>query len=355
MLVNIIPQNNCFQQPQWRSFEREGAEKAFGEVVDAQNASHAAVAKADAIRWFPPSEEISNDGWSWMIQERNEAGGVNRDADHINDAYSYENMHDKLLAMEVWSDYKIPTVPHFKFTNREDFYDRGIQRPLVIGGPFLLRLNNSVAGQESWLVSGNTQIGPCLEAVLDAHRRHTQAGRGVGTSMFCAKFIDTRHPDYNLNCSYRIIVAGGKVVTGYARVSDPNDWVAVTNKFHSTIADAWMYHNRRCQQIMIEKADLLVRAVECLGLNHQGLDLIEEPSTGNLYFLETQTTYDAGFIGVGHYCPPYYNPYNPELLKFIGENKAEIERDLPLYYNFWLDKRAHFERCYQNLADSFKS
>ena len=67
------------------------------------------------------------------------------------------------------------------------------------------------------------------------------------------------------------------------------------------------------------------------------------------YFLEVQTTYDAGFIGAGPYKPPYYNPYNPELLQLIVDREQEFKDKLPLYYYNWLDKREHFRAVYSEL------
>lgn len=343
MLVNI----NFPGQLQWRSHEHAGAQDAFGEVVDVNTLSDSRTKDARAFRWFPPSEEINRDGYNWMQQQRNwtPVGSF-----HINDASLYHYMHDKVNAFAVWQDHSIRTPPWFEFSGKNDFYES-----LTFELPFLLRLNNSVAGFDSWLVREGAQVEPCLDAVLACRDRHIAAGRGINTSVFCSKFIDTQWPEHKLNVSYRITVAGGKVVTGYARVSDPGDWVAVTNKFHSGIADSWLFFNKRCHEIMSKHADLLVMAVESVGLNHQGLDVIEEPSTGNLYFLETQTTYDAGFIGAGPYTPPYYNPYNPELVKFIKENYSLLEREIPLYVHAWLDKREHFRQCYKNLADQMNS
>jgi hypothetical protein len=339
MLANI----NFPGQLQWRSHEYEGAKEAFGEIVEmpphTPYDSTPDKMGAQAFRWFPPSENMGAVGYACMQTLRDNLHG-----NHINDARNYLYVHDKVSCFDKWYDAGIP-IPNYKT------WEPGT----LVGNPYpvLLRLNNGVAGQDSWLVRTEDEFWDYLPIVEDACRVAKRNGRGVHTRLLMTRFIDTQHPDYPLNASYRIIVAGGKVVTGYARVSDPQDWVAVTNKFHSGIADAWLFYNHRCQQIMTEHEALIVQAVEVLGLNHQGVDIIEDGKTGQLYFLEVQTTYDAGFIGAGPYVPPYYNPYNPELVKFLKENDAMIAKELPLYHDAWLDKREHFRRCYKNLAQQF--
>jgi hypothetical protein len=336
MLANI----NFPGQLSWRSHEYEGAKEAFGEIVEMSGSAPPCGCKLVNFRWFPPSENMGLVGYKCMQILRGNLHGK-----HINDPWNYLYVHDKVRCFNMWHAAGIP-IPNYHTWEPGAFCDRAPT-------PVLLRLNNGVAGQDSWLARNEEEFWDYLPAVEDACRVARQNGRGVETRLLMTRFIDTQHPDYPLNASYRIIVAGGKVVTGYARVSDPQDWVAVTNKFHSGIADAWLFYNRRCQQIMTEHEALIVKAVEVLGLNHQGVDIIEDGKTGQLYFLEVQTTYDAGFIGAGPYVPPYYNPYNPELVKFLKENDAMIAKELPLYHDAWLDKREHFRRCYKNLAQQF--
>jgi glutathione synthase/RimK-type ligase-like ATP-grasp enzyme len=334
MLANI----NFPGQLQWRSHEYEGAKEAFGGIVDGSAPENM---EAQAFRWFPPSENMGSVGYLCMLALRD-----NRNGHHINDPRNYLYVHDKVRCFDRWYEAGIPIPNYYTWVP-------GLFQHPAPKLPTLLRLNNGVAGQDSWLARNDEEFWKYLPIVEDACRAARERGRGVETRLLMTQFIDTQRPEHPLNVSYRIIVAGGKVVTGYARVSDPQDWVAVTNKFHSSIADAWLFYNRRCQQIMTEHEELIVKAVEVLGLNHQGVDIIEDGKTGQLYFLEVQTTYDAGFIGAGPYAPPYYNPYNPELVKFLKENDALIAKELPLYHDVWLDKREHFRRCYANLAKQF--
>ena len=78
-------------------------------------------------------------------------------------------------------------------------------------------------------------------------------------------------------------------------------------------------------------------------------------NSNELYFLEVQPTYATGFSKVGYcgYFPPFYNPSDPELVKFILQNKSELEQKIPLYYFNWLDKNNHFNEVFKELKDMF--
>lgn len=316
-------------QPQWRSHEHAGAMAAFEDVYEVGGGG--VLPNMAVLRWFPPSENCSRELYAQMARMRESVTAPF----HINDVRNYKHVHDKLSCFEAWMHAGIPTPGWFEWQPGQ-FVPQ-------FEPPYLLRLNNSVAGYDSWLVREPSQLPEALAAVEAAHARNT----GAIPRLLCTKFINTQVVG-KLNHSFRIIVAGGKVVTGYARVSDATDWVAVTNKFNREMAESWLHCNQLCQRIMTQHEETIVRAVEVLGLNHQGVDVISD-AAGQLYFLEVQTTYDAGFIGCGHYKPPFYNPYNPELVEFIKNNAAEIERELPLYFFNWLEKAQHFRVCYQNL------
>ena len=54
--------------------------------------------------------------------------------------------------------------------------------------------------------------------------------------------------------SYRVIVAGNKVVTGYARLSEATDWVAITGKFKYEMGELFIQYQERCNN-MIDMID----------------------------------------------------------------------------------------------------
>jgi glutathione synthase/RimK-type ligase-like ATP-grasp enzyme len=337
----------------WRSHEREAAEKNFGVIYERslgtgmQNVDP----NISVIRWWPNSEGTTISDHKKMINAQLTWNSNNPEVEHINKPTSFKYVSDKISCFEQWQENKIRIPKFFPFEKKEEFFGRleGVGMKV----PLLVRINNGVAGQHSFLVRQDTDLEKSVDQVL----QWAKAGHLIyGTRALATEFIDTTHPNYpNFNVSYRIIVAGDNIVTGYARCSYKEDWVAVTNKFTPEIMEAWFFHNEILQEILETRETEIVKAVKVLDLNHQGIDIIPKFTEKGveLFFLEVQTTYDAGFIGAGPYKPPYYNPYNPALVSFIQENEKEFKEKLPYYYYNWLDKKTHFEVAYENLTKSF--
>jgi len=149
--------------------------------------------------------------------------------------------------------------------------------------------------------------------------------------------------------SYRIIVAGDKVVTGYARLSPPGDWVAITGKFDEEMAWDWVEANEACQKYMQDNEAEIVHAVKSLGLNFQGVDVIVDQD-GKHLFLEVQPDFSCGNARFGD-KPPWFNPSYPKLVKFLHENEVEICERLPMYWDSWLDKNVLFRECFTALKE----
>ena len=98
------------------------------------------------------------------------------------------------------------------------------------------------------------------------------------------------------------------------------------------------------------KEEEIVKSVQSLDLNHQGVDLVIDEDTKELCYLEVQPTYATGYPGgMGSYTPPFYNPYDPALVKYLVQNKSELEQKIPLYYFNWLDKENHFDLVFKEL------
>ena len=176
--------------------------------------------------------------------------------------------------------------------------------------------------------------------------------------MMCIKLINTISKEKNVNISYRIHVAGNKVISGYARVVPKDNWLAITaGSFKINQIDNWIYYNELCQKIMVEKEQEIVNAVQVLNLNHQGVDLVIDQNTNELCFLEVQPSYAAGYPKDGYYgyYPPFYNPSDPNLVKFLIQNKSELEQKIPMYYFNWLDKKNHFHLVYEELKKYVRS
>jgi CRISPR/Cas system-associated endonuclease/helicase Cas3 len=54
---------------------------------------------------------------------------------------------------------------------------------------------------------------------------------------------------------------------------------------------------------------------------------------------------------MGKYCPPYYNPYDKNLVNFLKENEYWLKKEIPTYYKNWLNKDNHFKQVYKHLKE----
>lgn len=339
----------------WRPHERETAKKYFGGVHDVgiYDIHKEVPAGITAIRWWLDTEETSNQTanhcaeWDELLPAY---------VPQINPFKRFAVEHSKIACFEAWQSLKIRVPNWVKFETMDELVS-GMYYAAIVG-KYLLRLDNSVAGYDSWLLEygpnmhDDVKVQDVLNKLNIAQREHARTR--LGSNKMCVEYIDTSNDIYNVNVSYRIIVAGNEIITGYARVSSKDDWVAITNKFDESMANTWLTYNKNCHRIMAEHHDEIVNAVQLLGLDHQGIDIIQDGQTGKLYFLEVQPTYDAGFVGRGNYKPPYYSPYNPALLEFINDNWALLKREIPLYINNWLNKYIHFDLCYKAIKESFQ-
>lgn len=321
----------------WRSLEREAAESIFGLVADEPQENRGTL-KAEYVRWFPESENTTANTYQNILLARAQLN----EAKHINDPLNFLNVHDKCSSFSCWNRSGVRTPHWFEFSSVDEFFSH-----TDLSFPLLLRLNNGVAGMDSMLIQEAQLLHAAVPQILTCAQANK--GRGVNTKALCVEFIETQNSD-GVRVSYRVIVAGNRVITGYARTCSMSDWVAITTKFTASMWSAWLNANIRCQELMVSHERLFVDAVHSLGLNYQAIDVIEDQEQ-NLYFLEVQTTYDAGFIGQGHYVPPFFNPYNPELVQLLIERKDEVRDLIPLYVENWLEKYNHFRLCYSAVKE----
>ena len=331
---------------QWRVFEKEKIEEHFGEILDiplgdlvsTQNFIEEHGQEA-IVFWRPNSDSIGTEEYTLMQEQRKILNGCS----FINDPNGYLNYHAKEKAFEIWDREKIRCPAHCLIEDTEEFLDE-----YEFEFPFLIRLNNEVTGQASYLVNDERELLTSLKS-LEADY-YTALRSNPFTQRIAVQFVDATKENGKYNLSYRIIVAGDKVVTGYARLSEASDWVAITGKFKPEMQDNFVKYQKRCQSVVEENHDTIVRAVHSLGLNHQGVDAIEDQK-GNLYFLECQPGYSTGYA---HWAKPFYNPYYPELVNFLVENKNHLQEEIPMYYDKWLDKEVLFEEVMSNLKEHIK-
>ena len=353
-MYKVISANRAPNKPakNWRVFEKENLEKHFGKVLDVNGEDGFSVLDAynkysdtvEYIRWYPSPEDIKEDEYLKMIKQSDAIGDVPFIG---NSAKGFINVQCKEEAFKVWKDNDIPVPEFFTFTSQDDFHSQ--LDDSNIDFPFLIRINNGVAGNGSFLINNKSELNDKVSKLIEMSKNNISS---IKVSMFCIQMIDTIDRDYNVNHSFRIHVSADRVISGYGRVSSPNDWIAITGKFTNASKDAWLAYNILCEQLMTEYEDLICKAVSVLGLNVQGVDMVLDRE-GQPYFLEVQPTYSVGYPnGMGAYAPPFYNPYQPELVNFIRQNENYIKKEMPKYYYNWLDKNNHFDLVYKTLKES---
>jgi len=333
----------------WRVFEQENLEKHFGRVLNVDGEDGYSVLDAykkykdtlEYIRWYPCPETCNSQEYTGILLQDKEI-----DLKYItNSARGFKSVQSKEVCFETWKNNGVNCPDFFTYQNKDDFHKKLSESSIQY--PFLVRVNNSVSGKGTRLVRYEGELDDALSEI----ERDNQNRIGINRKMMCVQFINTIDKDRNVNVSYRIHVSGDKVISGYGRVVPKDNWLAITaGSFSIDQIDNWLYYNELCQKIMVEKEEEIVKSVQSLDLNHQGVDLVIDEDTKELCYLEVQPTYATGYPGgMGSYTPPFYNPYDPALVKYLVQNKSELEQKIPLYYFNWLDKENHFDLVFKEL------
>jgi glutathione synthase/RimK-type ligase-like ATP-grasp enzyme len=340
----------------WRIHEKEMLEKHFGPVLDVNGEDGHSVLDAfnkykdtvTHIRWYPDPEQITKEEYLGMIRQNELIGNL---PFITNSAEGFINVQSKEYAFKKWKEKGINCPDFFVYKDKSDFYIQ--QEKHKMSFPFLIRVNNGVSGRSTYVVRSEKDLDPALSS-LD--KNFQTATPKINTTKLCVKLINSAKD--NVNSSFRIHVAGNRVISGYARVVDGNEWLAITaGKFKPSHIDNFVRYNELCEKIMTHYEDEICRAVHVLNLNHQGVDIIIDNDTNELCFLEVQPTYASGYgpdypyFQAQPYRPPYWNPYDPFLVQFLQQNESELSKVLPRYYYNWLDKQNHFDLVYKSIKE----
>lgn len=334
----------------WRVFELECLEKYFGQSLSGrpedQTIEGIINSGAKYVFWKLHTESTDE---SLLIKCYSIARYINTiGIKQINDPRAWINCHAKEKAFEVWKREGIPCPKWFTFVNEGDFFQKNF-----LSYPMLIRINNSTSGWFSYLVSNEVQLKEAIRALQrDAMNYHHDKipNTGVGRKMIAVEYIPTTRFE-KVNLSFRIIVAGNHVVTGYARIGPASDWIAITNRFEPWMEDVFVKYQKLCQKFCEENEELIVKAVNVLGLNFQGVDVILDQKD-NPYFIEVQPGFSVGYPNRISWKPPFYNPTKPEALRqFLINNEKRLKEEIPMYYNLWLDKYAMFNKAFQSLKE----
>ena len=255
----------------WRPYEDKAIERYFGPQVSEENAEY--------LFWRHNTECVSPHHYrqSLEIEERYLKTGRTQ---IINPMTSYEYTNNKDDCFSVWEKEQVPCPKYFVYKSRDEFEAKRMDYP------FLLRLNDGITGEDTYLIESDTELEHSFNAVEAAFN----AKQRIHTERICVQFIDTSIQG-GYNTSFRITVAGDNVVSGYARISD--DWLAITKQFTEEKKDAFVEQNKRISSLIKNNHDKIVKCVHTLGLHHVGIDMITDHDD-NLYFLEVQPFYFCG-------------------------------------------------------------
>tara|TARA_B100000131_G_scaffold320360_1_gene368316 strand:+ start:616 stop:1608 length:993 start_codon:yes stop_codon:yes gene_type:complete len=315
----------------WRPYEEDACKKHLGEEVSEH--------QADYILWRINTEHIDNIQ-SFTTHEKNLG---ERNIINPMSKFNYTNQKELCFSQWEWNGINCPRV--FEFKNRDEFERQRFEFP------FLLRLNDRSTGYATYLIRNESELDEGMSKLINEYNNNFRSS----TKMICVEFIDTKVKDYNV--SYRIHVAGNKVVSGYARLSE--DWLAISSQFKNPMKESFVEQNKKVQTIIKDNYNQILRSVHTLGLHHQGVDVIVDKND-RLYFLEVQPFYFSGRrnigrgFGVGDTSPPFWNPYKPQnLVDWLVEEENDLRQEIPLYYENWLNKENHFDLCYQGIKEFF--
>lgn len=334
----------------WRVFELECMEKYFGQSEEGrpEDINEMSIQRCGAkyVFWKLHTESSSEKLWQHCCRVA-EGMSIHLGVKHINDPHGWLNCHAKEKAFEVWRREGIPCPDWFEFSNERTFF-----KNCIFDYPMLIRINNSTSGWFSYLCRNEAQVKEAIITLIKKQHYHHDGIEcdGIGRKFIGVKFIPTTRPE-NLNMSFRIIVAGNKVITGYARLSPANDWIAITNRFDSSMEGPFVKYQKVCQDFIEKNESLIVASVKTLGLNFQGVDVILDQQD-KPYFIEVQPGFSVGYPHRVSWKPPYYNPTKPEaLVAFLRKNESALRNIIPMYVNLWLDKYNMFNKAFAALKE----
>ncbi len=315
----------------WRPFELEAAKKHLGPIE--QDFS-----KSDILLCRTNTETVTPAVLKRCVETERTFKNQSTKKAVINPSENYRFANNKDACFSVWKANNIPHPECKIIKSRKDL--DGVELP------YLLRLNDGVTGEDTYLVEDSKDIDSCYEKVEKAFMTKAR----IDTKMICVKFIDTSTVDgYNL--SYRIIAAGNKVICGYARISD--DWLAITKQFTDDKKEAFVRENKKLEDILKTHENTIVSAMKTAGHHHVGLDVIPDQE-GNIYILEIQPFYFCG--NTNRTTAPYWNPYKPpELVNWLVSEEEYLKKQIPTYYERWLNKEQHFDACYRAIKEDVLS
>jgi glutathione synthase/RimK-type ligase-like ATP-grasp enzyme len=281
------------------------------------------------------TEETTKDELEWSIKISNKFKNI----PIINNPNTWKYCHCKIEAFKKWRENNIPIIDNFEFIDKNDFYNKLKNSKMDL--PIIIKVNNLCGGDGSFLIKNKAELDVKLTKLIN----FTNNNRNEFSKMLCVKFIESMTFSKKYFISYRIIATPHDVIGGYVRISE--NWMCVWagNNFTQEKKNEFITEQKRCEKIMREKKELICKSVETIGMDGAGLDLLID-SNNNLYFLEAQIGFSTGYET---HKPPYYRPDDPNMVKFLYDNRNEFSKIMPLYYNGFLDKHKCFNKLYTSI------
>lgn len=333
----------------FRAYEKEMAEKYFGKV-NVCNLYNSDIFKfiddsTTVIAWRPNTEWLSNHKYNLLIEKQNEVLTYYPKMNFINNAIGWKSCNCKITNFDIWKVYSVKTPDYVELKYDTDINTSNIR----FDYPYIIRTNNECSGHCSYVISCEEDLRPNLnKLIVDIDRTNNE--RKNNTKALAVKFIENVKHGYRR--SYRVIVAGNSVITGYARMCEPPDWIAIAGKYTPKMRDVFIEFNVDCEKFVNNYHDQIVSAVRQLNVNFVGVDILPINDHEN-YFLEVQPGFACGYFNNEYYKPPFYNPSYPDLVEFLIREKNLLQKTIPMYYNTWLYKDILFNNCFSEIRKSF--
>jgi hypothetical protein len=331
----------------FRVFEKEMMEKYFGEVKTVNPYLFKGVYslithEPTTVLWHPNTEYTSYDKIGLMIEQEKLIKQTFPHVRFINSAFGWVNNYCKIMCFIELKKYGFQIPEFLPFKEKSELKNFPF--------PYLIRVNNECSGYASYLCNNEEQLNTFFP-LLQKEQFRIHHERGNNPQFLAVQFLDSSLNGYRR--SYRIIVAGSKVVTGYARYCKPPQWVAIAKEFKKESKEDFVQFNKTCEAYIRYDERNIVGAVQALKQSMVGIDIMpvqQDNGSDKHYILEIQPGFSCGYSDPSKgFLPPFYNPSYPELVNFLLQEKGRLQQEIPLYYNVWLDKEKVFDTVFSEL------
>ncbi|MBN19996.1 MAG: hypothetical protein CL678_01825 [Bdellovibrionaceae bacterium] len=327
----------------WRIFEKEEIMKVYNcekminiNPLKDDKINNIVLKDVAAVIFKLNTEKTTKKELDWSIKICNKFKNI----PIINNPNNWKYCHCKIECFKKWKEHGIPIPDFFEFIDEKDFYNKLKNSNITL--PIIIKVNNLCSGYGSFLIKNIVELDMKLTKLI----HFTNDNKNEFTKMLCVKFIESKTLSNKFFTSYRIIATPHDVIGGYVRISE--NWLVNRrkSKFTKYIENEFLVEQKRCEKIMRENKELICKAVETIGMDGVGLDLLLDSNTNNVYFLEAQNWFATGYPGEK---PPYYVPNDSNMVKFLYDNRNEFSKIMPLYYNGFLDKHKCFNKLYTSI------